>query len=229
MFDLRAKAHCCNIYGRMANKVLPFLLATHGIPRPVFLFMLPTGDETDADLKQREILCKWASSYDRKAELKIITSTEGRAMANADAVAAVTGGPKPEASPKLAPLILREDHSSSAPASASFKKRTSESFTKKFGESVSDLVVRLEPIVLELEGATQPVLVIAQEAPCRTLRAYLLKSKLAELSHRGDIDGSLVSGANATPTLVEFNFTTDGECTEKQHTLGADGANGWKW
>ena len=107
---------------------------------------------------------------------------------------------------------------------------SSTSFKKKFGESVGDLVVRLEPIVLELEGATQPVLVIAQEAPCRTLRAYLLKSKLGELSHRGDIDGSLITGrGHATPTLVEFNINAEGAVEEKQHTLGADGANGWKW
>ena len=38
----------------MANKVLPFLLAVHGIPRPVFLLMLPSGDEADASQKARE-------------------------------------------------------------------------------------------------------------------------------------------------------------------------------
>ena len=58
MYDLRAKAQCCNVYGRMANKVLPFLLATHGIARPIFLCVLPTGNEEDASQTFRDTLAK---------------------------------------------------------------------------------------------------------------------------------------------------------------------------
>ena len=49
----------------------------------------------------------------------------------------------------------------------------SESFEKKFGESVASLVDRLEPIALEVEAAPKPVFIVAYEAPCRTLRALV--------------------------------------------------------
>jgi len=79
MFDLRAKASVCNIYGRMSKSVLPFLLALHWHPRPIFLYVLPrdTGAEPSAVLGARHsALCEWATAYPRKDELQILTSTE---------------------------------------------------------------------------------------------------------------------------------------------------------
>ena len=38
---------------------------------------------------------------------------------------------------------------------------------------------RLEPIVLGLERALKPVVIVAHQAPCRALRAYLLGLPLA--------------------------------------------------
>jgi len=79
MFDLRAKASVCNIYGRMSKSVLPFLLALHWHPRPIFLYVLPrdTGAEPSATLGARHsALCEWAAAYARKGELQILTSTE---------------------------------------------------------------------------------------------------------------------------------------------------------
>ena len=46
MFDMRAKVHACNIYGRMAKSVLPYLLAMHSVQRPIFL--LPLSDDDAA-------------------------------------------------------------------------------------------------------------------------------------------------------------------------------------
>ena len=45
----------CNIYGRMSKSVLPFLLALHWCPRPIFLYVLPrdTGAEPSAALGAR--------------------------------------------------------------------------------------------------------------------------------------------------------------------------------
>ena len=86
MFDLRAKASVCNIYGRMSKSVLPFLLALHWHPRPFFLYVLPrdAGAEPSAALGARHsALCEWAAAYPRKGELQILTSTEVRARCNA--------------------------------------------------------------------------------------------------------------------------------------------------
>ena len=196
LFDLRAKAQCCNVYGRMANKVLPFLLATHSISRPIFFMILPDGDEANASQTLRAALCKWADAYAQRDKLKIITSTEPRTMACANALADATAGPRPEARPNLAPLQTSRD-------------AMGQTFSTKFGESVADLVVRLEPIVLELEGAVTPVIVIAQEAPCRTLRAYVAGKQLDDISQRDAIDPSFDVGGVAKPQLTQFAFNDE--------------------
>ena len=63
----------------MSKSVLPFLLALHWHPRPIFLYVLPrdTGAEPSAALGARHsALCEWAAAYARKGELQILTSTE---------------------------------------------------------------------------------------------------------------------------------------------------------
>lgn len=65
----------------MSKSVLPFLLALHWCPRPIFLYVLPrdTGAEPSAALGARHsALCEWAAAYPRKGELQILTSTEVR-------------------------------------------------------------------------------------------------------------------------------------------------------
>lgn len=84
-------------------------------------------------------VCRWAESYERKAELRILCSIEPRATATAGAIADAIGGHRPEKRPTLAPLVFESRDSKAS------------SFTKKFGESVTDLVARLEPIILEIE------------------------------------------------------------------------------
>ena len=197
IYDLRAKAQCCNIYGRMANKVLPFLLATHSIPRPIFLLRLPGGDDA-MDLVQaaREAICKWAAGYERKSELKILTSTEPHALEVANALADAAGAKRPEHRSQLAPLPAKAFRTNATSLEA-------RSFSKKFGESVADLVTRLEPIVLELEGATEPVVIIAQEAPCRTIRKYLQPGQIDEMSTRDSVDPSFPASPARRPTQGE--------------------------
>lgn len=192
LFDLRAKAQCCNIYGRMANRLMPFLLATHAIPRSVFLLLLPNGNEADASIAHRQGLCAWFAAYARKADLQILTSTEPRAIAAAEAVADVTGGERPCLRPMLTPLLKTSKEDAGA---ATFRSR--------FGESVDELVVRLEPIILEVEGAVAPLLVVASEAPCRALRTYLRSVPIANLGQREAIDPTLKIDSSQ-PRLLQF-------------------------
>jgi len=225
MYDLRAKAHCCNVYGRMANKVLPFLLATHGIARPIFLCVLPTGNEADASQTYRDALAKWGARYEGRKELQILTSTDPRAIKTAAALADATGGPRPESRPNLAPLILQGRNSEADNGAAAAEAAGGKSFSATFGEKVSDLVMRLEPIVLELEGATQPVMVIAREAPCRTLRTYLRKGGVGLMSSRDVIDTSL-EHRDATPTLYKFEARDSDTIEETQEPL-INGESKW--
>lgn len=154
LFDLRAKVAACNIYGRMAKSVMPYLLATHAIPRPLLLLIVP-ADKTEGSVFSRsdghDGLVRWAKSYARAKELVILTSNEPRAVAAAGALADAAGSAPPAHRSTLAPLVRVDGGkpAEGAPSPSSFKS--------KFGESVSDLVVRLEPIVLEFEGATSPV------------------------------------------------------------------------
>jgi len=217
LFDLRAKAQCCNIYGRMANTVLPFLMALHAIDRPVFLFSLPAGDEADASLPHREALCKWAAAYARKAEIKIVASTEPRAIATAEALANAAGCSRPAHRPMLAPLLV------SAGEEAAGATTVAPTFSTRFGESVSDLVIRLEPMVLEMEGATEPLFIIAQEAPIRTLRAYLLQARPAEITQRESIDPSFKASFGEQAHLVEFTSRDAGGFAETVHPLSSSG------
>ena len=61
IFDLKAKVHACNIFGRMAKSVLPYVLAIHQLNRPVFLLVVREkggggaegGSAHDADLLLR--------------------------------------------------------------------------------------------------------------------------------------------------------------------------------
>jgi len=57
-----------------------------------------------------------------------------------------------------------------------YAARAAEKFTYRFprGESYEDLIVRLEPLALELERQTHPVIVIASKAVIRVLYGYLL-------------------------------------------------------
>jgi len=166
LYDLRAKTSVSNIYGRMAKSVLPFLLALHSIRRPIYLLLLQEGVEA-----QREALREWASNLERRNELQILCSTESRAIEEASAIADSTGGPRPQQRPMLTPL----DRNLLSPLPET--PRPSVTFREKFGEGVTDIVGRLEPLILELEGSTFPVLVVAQEGQCRALRSYFRLSR----------------------------------------------------
>jgi len=215
LFDLRAKVAACNIYGRMAKSVMPYLLATHAIPRPLLLLIVP-ADKTEGSVFSRsdghDGLVRWAKSYARAKELVILTSNEPRAVAAAGALADAAGSAPPAHRSTLAPLVRVDGGkpAEGAPSPSSFKS--------KFGESVSDLVVRLEPIVLEFEGATSPVLIVAQEAPCRTLRAYLLHKTLAALPVREVVDDTFTARLDK-PQLIHFEPTMTGGFVETVHDL----------
>lgn len=57
-----------------------------------------------------------------------------------------------------------------------FAARARDKFRYRYprGESYADVVQRLEPVIVELEGLRSPVLIIAHQAVLRALYGYLM-------------------------------------------------------
>jgi broad specificity phosphatase PhoE len=57
-----------------------------------------------------------------------------------------------------------------------FAARSSDKFRYRYprGESYADIIQRLEPVIVELEGLRWPVLVIGHQAALRALYGYLI-------------------------------------------------------
>lgn len=226
LFNLRAKAHCSNVYGRMSKSVLPYLLAIHSVLRPVYMLVVDEKDggsgswwDAGGDTSKVEA---WARQLGAEAsQLQILTSVLPRAKATAQAVAAAAGCSAPSERAQLSPLgrvegLLESKH---------IERQDEEiSFSEAFGETVVNLVARLEPIVLEVEASTQPILIVAHEAAVRALRAYLLppsatprqQNSLPNITEREKVD---VTFSVTTAKLLEFEPKASGGMEEKVHAL----------
>jgi len=57
-----------------------------------------------------------------------------------------------------------------------FAARTSDKFRYRYprGESYADVIQRLEPVIVELEGLRSPVLIVGHQAALRALYGYLI-------------------------------------------------------
>lgn len=214
IFDMKAKVHVSNIYGRMAKTVLPYMLAMHAEPRPIFLCVVDEEAQgTDETLHAS--LTKWASTCEYGKDLLILTSTMPRAMSAAAALTKATGAKEPACRGQLAPI-------KQASSLVSAVAQPDGSFKKVFGESVANLVGRLEPIALEIEGSTSPVIVLAHEAPCRTLRALFLRSNATDqlISAREAVDATFSAASDNGVLLFEYQPNTDtASFDETVHTL----------
>lgn len=255
LFDLRAKVHACNVYGRMAKSVLPYLLALHSIARPIFMlvidddysYVLPGGGgESKAQLTAG--LARWVKSYPRRDELCILTSAAPRAKETAEALADAAGCARPSPRGPLTPLL----HAAEAIARSSSERRNSagatapdgqpsraggaplavtegrpaeETFESRFGETIADLVGRLDPVVTEVEAAVAPVLLVAHEAHCRALRTLLVEASIPLLHDREKVDptSTVVASGHDAPRLLEFLPTSTGY-SETVHVLSRHGA-----
>ena len=189
--DLSTQVVAHRIYGRMASEVLPFLLSLHFVPRPIYLVSAPPdgADGFDAAARDRfaASLAAWADKQD--GELQVLSSTHPTAR-HAAAAAAATRERRGESKDaahlvELGPSALAQDRGRSSPTPPRHYDDRGESGG---GESVGDLVRRLEHSVLEIESRLAPVLVVAHAAPCRALRAYLLGLPLLDALNAGSAD-----------------------------------------
>jgi len=209
LYDLSSKVVASNVYGRMSSSVLPFLLALHFMPRPLAFVSVPADGAPTFDLCAA--LARWASTHE--GPLQVLSSTHPAAI---DAAAAVYDAKRrenakySEALPALGPPCHLVELQPSAVGADDRPPATLDE--RRGGESCADLVRRLEASVLEIEKRLAPILVVAHQAPCRALRAYLRGLPLAESMHASSSDGAraLADGAGAllllTPTAKTLGF-----------------------
>lgn len=237
LFDLRAKVHACNVYGRMTKSVLPYLLSIHSISRPIFMLVVDEAysltEDSDSKRALTAGLAQWVRSYSRASELLILTSAEPRALETAEALADAAGAKRPSPRGPMTPLLHSEHARVKAQEKAQEKAEESpsapETFEVRFGETVTNLVQRLEPIALEVEAAVTPVVLVAHEACCRTLRTLLVAPTIPVLPEREVVDddaqspfSTAPSSAPEAPRLLEFFPAEGGGYKETVHVLSRD-------
>ena len=240
LFNLGATAHCKDVYGRMSKSVLPYLLALHSSPRSIYMLTVP-ADGLDSSFVAGAT-SKWLATCEHAADIRILTTprcatsdpedgTKMSAYAVAFAIASAAGAAPPDERVQLAPLPS-ELPSEVACRSASFRflsildsfptphiSTPEVMFVDRFGEKMSELVAILEPIVLEIEASTHPMLIIAHEASMRALRAYLLQPRASDfLRSREIVDTSFHPSPK---TLIEFFPSESGGMLERKHDLHA--------
>ena len=220
MFDLRAKVHACNIYGRMAKTVLPYLLAIHGIARPIFMIVVDEENTAHAETNIQAGLAQWARIYPRASELLILTSAAPRAVQAAEALVVAARCAPAAKRGSMTPLL----HAAESPAARAVSGDGAGTFEGQFGESVASLVARLEPVALEIEAAVQPVVLVAHEACCLTLRTLLIEPQIRPISERELIDrhSTMAFHSPEAPRLIEFVTIESGGYSETVHMLSTE-------
>jgi len=217
LFNLRATAHCSNIFGRMSKSVLPYLLALHSVPRPIYMLVVDEADE-GAWASLPVGATRWVQACDHAAEIRILSSTMPQALEAASEFAALAQTAPPAERAQLSPLGRGTASRPASNRSDSFSSKHGEKYAERFGERVVNLVARLEPIVLEMEASTQPILLVAHEASVRTLRSFLLKPQSPAIAERERVDTSF---APSPTTLLEFFPSAGGGFAERMHDLAA--------
>jgi predicted kinase len=236
LYNLGATAHCKDVYGRMSKSVLLYLLSLHSYPRSIYMLTVPACGLDSSFVAGATT--KWLATCEHAADIRILTTprcassdpedgTKMSAYAVALELASAAGAAPPAERAQLAPLP-----SEAASRSTSFRflsildsfptphiSTPEVMFVDRFGEKMSDLVAILEPIVLEIEASTHPMLIIAHEASMRALRAYLLQPRASDfLTSREIVDSSFHPSPK---TLVEFFPSESGGMLERTHDLHA--------
>jgi len=224
IYNLSSKVTAKDVYGRIASSVLPYMIAIHIARRSVFLVALPPeaspGASPGGSCLFSKRIATWAASLQqvakKKGKLHILASTKPHSIEAAGLVASALGV-HPRHLSGLNPLdrgcsLLSADDDN-----------TDMAFNQRYdggGESLADLVGRLEPCLLDVEAAVDPVLVIAHVFPCRVLRAYFLGCEVAKAMHEPRSKGACAL-ANGEQLVVELQPQLGGGYSECIHDLRA--------
>ena len=171
MHNISAKVTAHQIFGRMSQRILPFAMSLHVGVRSVYLVALMPGLDGAAATKGfSDKIAAWVvDQFGTRNRLRIISSTQPSAIVAADA-----------ATNALGDNAITSQHSGLNPLDRGSASPDAElsgmGFNQRYpgGESFSDLVRRLEPVLFDIEASVDPVLVLSHATPCRALRAYFV-------------------------------------------------------
>lgn len=229
LYDISAKVSARHVFGRMSQRVLPYMMSLHIGLRPVFLAALPAGysarisarssEDGDASPTEGSFFAKDISRWVRAnlpgSSLRLLSSTQ-RSAVQATKIIAIEGGCNSLTHRSgLNPLDTGEvstETGESLLASMGFDERF------PGGESFADLVRRLEPCVLDIEASMEPVLILAHSTPCRALRAYFMRIPVEECMGAASSPAACAL-TNASNCVVELRPSISGRWKELVHQL----------
>lgn len=242
LFDLRAKVSACNIFGRMATKVLPYLLGIHSVSRPVYLLpLLPGNDQASvADMALVDRAIAWAKALPNASTLQIFCSRQARCKEMGEGIAQAVGCSAPMVRVALNPFDPTVDASPVAQRRNS--KGDMSSFRAERSTPESVLASRLDPVAVEVESNTAPCLVISHDMNIASLRALMLGLATKQLREKEDLKAASNEGnalclegdvkyekpfglegapaqASSSKTIIELLPNPVGGYEEKTHPL----------
>lgn len=191
LFDLGVSLSVNKIDGYLPSRMLFFLMCSHITSRPILLVRHGESEYNAEDRiggnpplteKGNEFahkLSQWIQKYmaDNKiTELVVWTSTLKRSIQTAAYI------PLPKVSYRsldeidvgICDGMSYEEFAKNMPEEFELRKRDKLAYRYPRGESYEDLITRLEPLVLELEGTRKPVLIVGHQAVLRCLYGYFL-------------------------------------------------------
>mmetsp|Transcript_5791 Transcript_5791/g.8561 ORF Transcript_5791/g.8561 Transcript_5791/m.8561 type:complete len:482 (+) Transcript_5791:117-1562(+) len=120
----------------------------------------------------------------------------------------------------LNPLLITGEHFSHIRDAGTDENKLRDSFKDRGtgGESYEDLVTRLESVVMDIEAAIDPVLVITHATPARALLAYFKNASVLECaSPASSPEASAL--ADKEPAVIEIRSSFSGYPTFKIHWI----------
>jgi len=229
LYDISAKVSARHVFGRMSQRVLPYMMSLHIGLRPVFLAALPAGyssrTSTGSDGESSPVeggsfareVARWVQSSMQGSSLRLLSSTQPSAVQASQVISAESGCISPTHRSGLNPLDTGEVLGLDREA-----RLASMGFAERYpgGESFADLVRRLEPCVLDIEASMEPVLILAHATPCRALRAYFMRIPVEECMGAAS-SAAACALTNASNCVVELRPSISGRWTEQVHQLVA--------
>ncbi len=198
LIDVGRQVIVNRITGYLPSRLVSFLVNLHNVPRPIWL---TRHGQADFNVKERiggnTSLSPLGKQYGAALSLfyreriaphgrvEVWTSTLVRTLETAELVGV----------PGLSWYALNEIEAGACdgmtygeikqnfPEQYSARSRDKLDFRYPQGESYTDVIQRVEPVVLELERQRRPVLIISHQAVLRALYGYLMGRDREEIPH----------------------------------------------
>lgn len=224
IIDLGRDVVLHRVEGYLASRVVYFLLNVHAQPRTVWLtrhgqsasnLHHRIGGDSSITRLGEQYAQRLRGFFEEQArahgEIAVWTSSLRRTIETAQALpgAKVAWRALDEIDAGTCDGMTYDEIRASLPNEADARGRDKFRYRYPRGESYQDLIERLEPVILELERARTPLLVVSHNAVARVLYGYLMELA-PEVSPFHDVPLHTVIELQAGPTAT----------SERRHPLG---------